>query len=154
MKKGPTKGVFVEPIQYAARDDKDSKAKGIQLIPVEGMGCINIDFDLDTEEERRWLAEAMTVRSRESTRFKGNPVYHVSISWPEGEHPSRDQCEKTAHHFMKGLGMEENEAFWAIHRDTDHDHFLPSDPQQSSSGESDRHGAAPIRLRATSSIGA
>ncbi len=122
-KSGSTKGVFVEPIQYAARDDLDSKAKGLAPIPEEDMGCVNIDFDLDTEEQRLWLGQAMTATSSLSVRFQGNPVYHVSISWPEGEHPTREQCEKTVHHFMKGVGMEENEAFWAIHRDTDNDHL-------------------------------
>ena len=122
-KSGSTKGVFVEPIQYAARDDLDSKAKGLSPIPEEDMGCVNIDFDLDTEEQRLWLGQAMTATSSRSVRFQGNPVYHVSISWPEGEHPTREQCEKTVHHMMKGVGMEENEAFWAIHRDTDNDHL-------------------------------
>lgn len=122
-KSGSTKGVFVEPIQYAARDDLDSKAQGLAPVPEEDMGCVNIDFDLDTEEQRLWLAQAMTATSSRSVRFQGNPVYHVSISWPEGEHPTREQCEKAVHHFMKGLGMGENEAFWAIHRDTDNDHL-------------------------------
>ncbi|CQR42244.1 putative Relaxase/mobilization nuclease family protein [Thiomonas sp. CB3] len=122
-KSGSTKGVFVEPIQYAARDDLDSKAKGLAPIPEEDMGCVNIDFDLDTEEQRLWLGQAMTATSSRSVRFQGNPVYHVSISWPEGEHPTREECEKTVHHIMKGVGMEENEAFWAMHRDTDNDHL-------------------------------
>ena len=122
-KSGSTKGVFVEPIQYAARDDLDSKAKGLAPIPNEDMGCVNIDFDLDTEEQRLWLGQAMTATSSRSVRFQGNPVYHVSISWPEGEHPTREQCERAVHHFMQGVGMEENEAFWAIHRDTDNDHL-------------------------------
>ena len=122
-KQGPTKGVFVEPVQYAARDDLESKAKGLKPIPLEDMGCVNLDFDLDSEEERLWAADVMSTSARRSTRFQGNPVYHVSISWPEGEHPTREQCEKTVHHFMHGVGMEENEAFWAIHRDTDNDHL-------------------------------
>ncbi len=56
-KSGSTKGVFVEPIQYAARDDPDSKAQGLSPIPEEDMGCVNIDFDLDTEEQSAGLKE-------------------------------------------------------------------------------------------------
>ena len=122
-KAGATKGIFVEPVQYAARDDPESKENGLDPIPLEDLGCVNMDFDLDSEDERLWAAQAMSATARRSTRFQGNPVYHVSISWPEGEHPDRSQCEETVTHFMKGLGMEGNEAFWAIHRDTDNDHL-------------------------------
>lgn len=55
-------------------------------------------------------------------RFKGNPVYHVSINWQEGEHPTAQQAEHACKHVMNALGFGEHQAAWAIHRDTDNDH--------------------------------
>jgi hypothetical protein len=55
-------------------------------------------------------------------RFKGNPVYHVAITWQEGEHPTAKQAERACRHVMDALGFGEHQAAWAIHRDTDNDH--------------------------------
>ena len=55
-------------------------------------------------------------------RFKGNPVYHIAITWQEGEHPSAKQAEHACKHVMDALGYREHQAAWAIHRDTDNDH--------------------------------
>jgi hypothetical protein len=56
-------------------------------------------------------------------RFWGNPVYHLAITWQEGEHPTPRQAEHSCEHVMKALGFEECPAVWALHRDTDNDHL-------------------------------
>jgi len=40
-----------------------------------------------------------------------------------GEHPTREQFELAARYFVDGLGFGQCQTFWAIHRDTDHDHL-------------------------------
>jgi hypothetical protein len=55
-------------------------------------------------------------------RFRGNPVYHVSINWMEGEHPTVGQAEHASRHVMQALGFGECQAVWSIHRDTGNDH--------------------------------
>ena len=55
-------------------------------------------------------------------RFKGNPVYHVALTWQEGEHPTAQQAEHACKHVMDALGFGEHQATWATHRDTDNDH--------------------------------
>ena len=59
---------------------------------------------------------------RRRGRFRGNPVYHVAITWQEGEHPTRTQAEHACEHVMKALGFHECQALWALHRDTGNDH--------------------------------
>ena len=87
--------------------------------------------DLTNEDERRGYARDLALqcessedacRARPASRFKGNPVYHVSINWIEGEHPSREQAERACQHVMAELGCADHQAAWAIHRDTDNDH--------------------------------
>lgn len=55
-------------------------------------------------------------------RFRGNPVYHVSINWMEGERPTVAEAEYASRRVMQALGFEECQAIWSIHRDTEHDH--------------------------------
>ncbi|MDR2990747.1 MAG: relaxase/mobilization nuclease domain-containing protein [Burkholderiaceae bacterium] len=55
--------------------------------------------------------------------YKGSPVYHFDVSWVEGEHPTRQQLESAVKHFVDGLGFGMCQTFWAVHRDTDHDHL-------------------------------
>ncbi len=62
-------------------------------------------------------------RARPASRFKGNPVYHVAITWREGEHPTRAQAERACLHVMQRLGYSEHQAVWSVHRDTDNDHI-------------------------------
>ena len=62
-------------------------------------------------------------RARPSSRFKGNPVYHVAITWKNGEHPTRAQAERACLHVMQGLGYAEHQAVWSVHADTDNDHI-------------------------------
>jgi hypothetical protein len=55
-------------------------------------------------------------------RFRGNPAYHVAITWQEGEHPTRPQAQHACEHVMKALGFQECPAVWALHRDSGNDH--------------------------------
>ena len=62
-------------------------------------------------------------RARPASRFRGNAVYHVAITWKDGEHPTRAQAERACLHVMQSLGYSEHQAAWAVHRDTDNDHI-------------------------------
>ena len=87
--------------------------------------------DLANEDERRGYARDLALqcesiedacRARATSRFKGNPVYHIAINWIEGEHPSREQAARACWHVMAALGCADHQATWAIHWDTDNDH--------------------------------
>ncbi len=73
-------------------------------------------------EDLAHLCERAETRCRARGRFRGNAVYHVAITWKEGEHPTRAQAERACLHVMQSLGYAEHQAAWAIHRDTDNDH--------------------------------
>ena len=91
-----------------------------------------VDDDLSDPALRAGYAEDLAhlceqaeaqCRARPASRFRGNPVYHVAINWREGEHPTREQAERTCRHVMNSLGCADHQAAWAIHRDTDNDHI-------------------------------
>jgi hypothetical protein len=53
-----------------------------------------------------------------------NPFYHVVLSWKEGEQPSFEQATAAATKALNAVGMADNQAFFAIHRDKDHHHHI------------------------------
>lgn len=109
---------FGPAVKYVFRDDK---AEGHQL---EG-GQINMNCDIDTREDRDVAVHLLNHDSRKvekNGRFKGNPVYHYTINWIEGEHPTKEQIHEAVEHTLKALGMQECQTVYAIHRDTDSDH--------------------------------
>lgn len=50
------------------------------------------------------------------------PVYHVSISFGEADHPTREQMCEAADRVLKELGLEDHQALFVAHRDKDHPH--------------------------------
>ena len=122
----PSKG-FAHVMRYVMRGNEE-------LPPGQTLdgGHFNIDDDQlywTLDEHRLAYAEDLagvcdgTARDCERKgRFKGNPVYHVAITWQEGEHPTAQQAEHACKHVMDALGFGEHQAAWATHRDTDNDH--------------------------------
>ncbi len=116
---------FAPVVAYVFRDDKSlEKGDREPVGPIEA-GQFNLYADMDTVEDRELAADLMNDTSRlveRNGRFKGNPVYHYTINWMEKEHPGKSQVEAAVEHTLKALGMQECEAIWALHRDTDNDH--------------------------------
>ena len=67
-------------------------------------------------------ARAWAARSR--AHPKTNPFYHVVLSWKAGEQPTVDQATVAAAKALNAVGMADNQAFFAIHRDKDHHHHI------------------------------
>lgn len=49
-------------------------------------------------------------------------LYHVVISWPEGEAPSNQQAEAAARHLLERIGFLDHQWILAVHRDTGNVH--------------------------------
>lgn len=109
---------FGPAVKYVFRDDKLGDHE------IEG-GQVNMDLDIDTREDRDVAIHLLnndSAKVEKNGRFKGNPVYHYSLSWKEEEHPTKEQIHEAVAHTLKSLGMQECQAVYAIHRDTDNDH--------------------------------
>ena len=106
---------FGHVIKYVFRDVKNLENGDREPIgEVEG-GQFNLDCDMNTPEERAQAAEFMNHTAKKADkqgRFQGNPVYHFSVSWKEGEHPTKQQTEEAVAHTLKALGMDKCEAVW------------------------------------------
>jgi len=81
------------------------------------------------KDDRRQIIKLMdgTARAwamRSKANPKTNPFYHVVLSWREGEQPIIDQATAAAAKALNAVGMANNQAFFAIHRDKDHHHHI------------------------------
>lgn len=105
---------------YVARDGVSGNRE------VQG-GTLNLEgLDVSGPEDRALATQLMqhvARAGREKHDFKTNPFYHFVLSWRDGEHPTKDQAGEAVEIALKALGMQENQAFFAIHRDTDHEHL-------------------------------
>lgn len=84
-----------------------------------------MDCDVDTRADREVMTEILNHDSKKvekNGKFKGNPVYHYTINWQEGEQPTKEQIHKSVEHTLKALDMQGCQATYAIHRDTDNEH--------------------------------
>ncbi|MHB8562402.1 MAG: TraI/MobA(P) family conjugative relaxase [Acidiferrobacteraceae bacterium] len=124
-KTGSAKRGFGPVVAYITRDDRKAPGYPQTSRSVPELGLINLEADIDTAEDRALVAELMNAtaaQARKRGRFRGNPVYHVALNWMEGEHPSTAQVDTAVKHLMQTVGLQDCEALWALHRDTDYDH--------------------------------
>lgn len=59
----------------------------------------------------------------QNTRSKANKTYHLVISFPEGENPTREQLEDIEDVMCEALGFGAHQRISAVHRDTDNLHL-------------------------------
>lgn len=108
-------------LAYLGRDGADQADELAQFGTPE-MGAINLDADLVTAQDRKDVAELWDSMVSNNHGVRSNPFYHVALNWQEGEHPDAEHVQSACKHVMRALGMQECDAVWAIHRDTDNDH--------------------------------
>ena len=117
----PRKGVsrgFGEAVRYIARDRPDQAVESRPEMGTLGFACL-----LDTAEDRQTAIDILdTTAAAARHQTARGPVYHVTLAWQDGEHPTTKQIEAACAHVLNTLGFAGHDALWALHRDTDHDH--------------------------------
>lgn len=89
---------------------------------MEGLNPTDLD---DRRQIIKWMdSTARAWASRSKSNPNTNPFYHVVLSWKAGEQPNMDQASAAAAKALKAVGMTNNQAFFAIHRDKDHHHHI------------------------------
>lgn len=116
-------GPAQELTDYVARD-RDGLPRNQYL---EG-GSFNLEGLSVADPADRDLAVKMmdyiSQAGQQKTHFNTNPLYHFALSWRDTEKPDQKQVREAVSHALKALGMEENQAFFVIHRDKDHHHHV------------------------------
>jgi hypothetical protein len=77
------------------------------------------NFEAETFAGRQ---NEMIALAHESARSR-DPVSHYVLSWREGEQPTSDQVEDSVTILLEELGLEEHQALYGLHRDTENIHL-------------------------------
>lgn len=116
--KSAGKSSFADLVNYVARE-ADGKGREVDK---EEMGVLNLDADVEELDLAIKQMDMAAAKTAKNGKFKGDPVYHLILSWQEGDKPTPKQVKDCVQHTLKALGMEECQAVWVIHHDTDNDH--------------------------------
>lgn len=116
--KSAGKSQFSDLVNYIARE-ADGKGREVDK---EEMSVLNLDADVDDLDMAIKQMDMAAAKTEKNGKFKGDPVYHLILSWQEGDKPTPKQVDESVKYTLKALGMSECQAVWAIHHDTDNDH--------------------------------
>jgi hypothetical protein len=73
--------------------------------------------------EPEMAIQEIMVTQAQNTRSQADKTYHLIISFPRGEVPSREQLEDIEDEMCKALGFGEHQRLSAVHADTDNLHL-------------------------------
>jgi hypothetical protein len=70
-----------------------------------------------------WAVKGILATQEQNTRSKSDKSYHLVVSFPEGERPSRPQIEDIEDRLCAAMGFEEHQRVSAVHQNTDNWHL-------------------------------
>ena len=70
-----------------------------------------------------WASKAILSTQERNTRSKSDKSYHLVISFPEGERPTREQIEDIEDRLCEAIGFGEHQRVSAVHQNTDNWHL-------------------------------
>ncbi|WP_049975936.1 relaxase/mobilization nuclease domain-containing protein [Azospirillum sp. B506] len=74
-------------------------------------------------EEPGWAIREILATQERNKRSKGDKSYHLIVSFPEGEEPTRAQLEDIEDTLCAGIGFAEHQRISAAHSNTQHFHL-------------------------------
>jgi hypothetical protein len=70
-----------------------------------------------------WAVKDILATQAQNTRSKSDKSYHLVVSFPEGERPTRDQIEDIEDRLCGALGYGDHQRVSAVHQNTDNWHL-------------------------------
>lgn len=70
-----------------------------------------------------WAVRHVLATQQQNTRSKSDKSYHLVVSFPEGERPSREQMEDIEDRLCEALGFGDHQRVSAVHQNTDNWHL-------------------------------
>lgn len=108
----PSKSSCIRLINYLM-NDQGNEAR------IQDFHVTNCEYD-----NPEWAALEMLTTQRQNTRAKGDKTYHLMISFPAGEHPSKELLRKIEERFCESLGYEGHQRVSVLHGDTENLHIM------------------------------
>ena len=70
-----------------------------------------------------WAVKEILAIQARNTRSRSDKSYHLVVSFPEGEKPTREQIDDIEDRLCAALGFDEHQRVSAVHQNTDNWHF-------------------------------
>jgi hypothetical protein len=70
-------------------------------------------------EDPGFAVKEIIATQERNTRSKSDKSYHLVISFPPGEQPTREQIEEIEDHLVASIGLQEHQRISAVHQNTD-----------------------------------
>jgi len=70
-----------------------------------------------------WAVKDILATQEQNTRSKSDKSYHLVVSFPEGERPTREQIEDIEDRLCEAIGFGEHQRVSAVHQNTDNWHL-------------------------------
>jgi len=70
-----------------------------------------------------WAVKGILATQARNTRSSSDKSYHLVVSFPEGERPTREQMEDIEDRLCAAIGFEEHQRVSAVHQNTDNWHL-------------------------------
>ena len=74
-------------------------------------------------EDPGWAVKEIIALQARNTRSQRDKNYHLVVSFPEGERPSREQLEDIEDQLVQAIGLEAHQRVSAVHQNTDNWHL-------------------------------
>jgi hypothetical protein len=74
-------------------------------------------------DDAGWAVKEILATQARNTRSQADKSYHLVVSFPEGERPTRDQLADIEDRLCAALGFAEHQRVSAVHRNTDNWHM-------------------------------
>ena len=74
-------------------------------------------------EDPGWAVKEILATQARNTRSRSDKSYHLVVSFPEGEKPTREQIEDIEDRLCAAIGFAEHQRVSAVHQNTDNWHL-------------------------------
>lgn len=82
-----------------------------------------VSSDLLGADSVGWAVKEILAVQAQNTRSKSDKAYHLVVSFPGGEKPTREQMIDIEDELAKAIGLEEHQRISAVHQNTDNWHL-------------------------------
>lgn len=93
----------------------DAKGQGEKVEWSTVTNCESTDLD--------WALAEIKATQESNQRTKGDKTYHLIVSFPPGEDPTKEQLADIEAELCKAIGLADHQRLSAVHADTEHKHI-------------------------------
>lgn len=116
---------ILDPKKVADSDTGEWRRMADYILDTAGGGARSAAVRITNchSDNIEWAIREIEATQAENVRAKGDRTYHLVVSFPPGERPSRAQLIDIEDELVKAIGLQAHQRLSAVHTDTAHLHM-------------------------------